>query len=74
MGMVEVVLPSWYTKVQALELALEHVRCYSDRMYIQFLIEVEKRNGRNNNRVDSICPTERSGITLCSSGESARSE
>ena len=41
--MTEVKIPKWYTKVEALELALEHVRDYNDRMFIQFLIEVEKR-------------------------------
>lgn len=41
--MTEVKTPQFYTKEQALELALEHVRGYNDRMYLQFLISVEKR-------------------------------
>lgn len=35
--------PMWYTREQALELALEHVRGYEDRMFLQFLINVERR-------------------------------
>jgi len=31
------------TKIDALELALTHVRSYPDRMYLQFLISVERR-------------------------------
>lgn len=31
------------TKIEALEFALKHVRNYNDRMYLQFLIAVEKR-------------------------------
>jgi hypothetical protein len=31
------------TKIEALELALANVRCYNDRMYLQFLINVERR-------------------------------
>lgn len=31
------------TKIEALELALTHVRGYQDRMFLQFLINVEKR-------------------------------
>jgi hypothetical protein len=31
------------SKIEALEFALENVRNYNDRMYLQFLINVEKR-------------------------------
>lgn len=31
------------TTQQALEAILPHIRNYNDRMYIQFLIQVEKR-------------------------------
>lgn len=31
------------TKIEALELALLNVRNYNDRMYLQFLIKVERR-------------------------------
>ncbi|WYV99458.1 hypothetical protein NoPa_00119 [Pseudomonas phage vB_PpuM-NoPa] len=31
------------TKIEALEYALQYVRNYNDRMYLQFLIAVEKR-------------------------------
>ncbi|WYV99284.1 hypothetical protein KoPa4_00116 [Pseudomonas phage vB_PpuM-KoPa-4] len=31
------------TRIEALEFALQHVRSYNDRMYLQFLIAVEKR-------------------------------
>ena len=41
--LIEVKIPKWYTRVEALELALEHVRGYNDRMYLQFLISLEKR-------------------------------
>lgn len=37
-------IPKWYTRQQALEMALEHVRNYHDRCYLQFLISMEKRN------------------------------
>jgi len=31
------------TKIEALEYALQRVRNYNDRVYLQFLIAVEKR-------------------------------
>lgn len=33
------------TKIEALELALTHVRNYQDRVFLQFLINVERRKG-----------------------------
>lgn len=36
------------TTIEALELALLHVRNYNDRMYLQFLIQVEKRREATN--------------------------
>lgn len=37
--------------IQALELALVNVRCYNDRMYLQFLISVERRKNETTERV-----------------------
>jgi hypothetical protein len=39
------------TKIEALEYALLHVRGYSDRMFLQFLISVERRKNETNRNV-----------------------
>lgn len=37
------------TKIEALEFALQHVRNYHDRCYLQFLLSMERRKDNESN-------------------------